>query len=349
MPGAYSVRPRDGGYSIRGFAASCGYASLRFAYRRSQVPAAFADVDFARMTDPVQRPIREANVPAPIGGSSVTEKPVIELHCLQDDGKLVALTPGTSEHIPFGQRDSCRLSFHRNRIPPDSGEQRLQLTVTVTALGGAERGEAHIGQQLRMRHGPDTEVIWIRGAKEQFDRIDIHVDQVIDEELYSLGNHRTIALTSAQWSVITEDADFRFYATAAIPGSLYRFSSDPGDLGTGPLSLNFGVLSRLTWLDSDGHEGLVGLEAGVMGMGLATDRERQLALVLGVGIAIPIGNPNQPTQAAINIHAWFSYTVGDRTAPLLNDMGQFEREVKLNPWAFVFGPSITVGSIGVFL
>ena len=349
VPGAYSVDARDDGFSIRGFAASSGYASLRFGYRTSQVPAAFADVDFAHVSDPVQRPIREANVPASIGGSTVTAKPVIELHCLNDKGKHVALSPGTTEHVPFEQRDSCRLSIHRSRIPADGGEQRLQLAVTVTSLGGVERGEAHINQQLHLRHGPETDVIWIRGAKEQFDRIDIHVDQVIDEALYASGSQRTIALTSAQWSVITEDADFRFYATATIPGSLYRFSSDPGDLGTGPLSLNFGVLSRLTWLDSEGHEGLFGLEAGVMAMGLATDRERQLALVTGIGIAIPIGNPNQPTQAAINIHAWLSYTVGDRTAPLLNDEGAFEREVQLNPWAFVFGPSITVGSIGVFL
>ena len=192
-------------------------------------------------------------------------------------------------------------------------------------------------------------MIWIRGAKEQFDRIEIRVDQILDDVMYALGSRHTVALTSAQWSVVTEDADFRFYATATIPGALYRFSSDPGDLGSGPLSLNFGVLSRLTWLDSDGHEGLFGLEAGVMAMGLATDRERQLALVFGLGIAIPIGNPNQLAQAAINIHAWASYTVGTRTAPLLNDMGEFERQVMLSPWAFVFGPSITVGSIGVFL
>jgi hypothetical protein len=349
VPGVYTVQVRDGGYTIRGVAASSGYGSLRFAYRTSEVPQAFAEVDFAHISDPVQRPIREANVPAPIGGSSVTDKPVIELHCLNGDGKLVALAPGTSEHIPFEQRDSCRLSFHKSRIPQDAGEQRLELVVTVTNLGGSERGEAHVGQTLHLRHGPDTDVIWIRGAKEQFDRIDIRVNQVVDETLFLAGNRRTIALTSAQWSVVTEDADFRFYATAAIPGSLYRFSDDPGDLGTGPLSLNFGVLSRLTWLDSDGHEGLVGLEAGMMGMGLATDRERQLALVFGVGIAIPIGNPNQPTQAAINIHAWMAYTVGDRSAPLLDDQGQFDRDVKLNPWAFVFGPSITVGSIGVFL
>lgn len=349
VPGAYAVQLQNDVYTIRGVAASSGYASLRFAYRTSRVPPAFAEVDFAHVRDPVQRPIREANVPAPIGGSTVTDKPVIELHCLNSEGKLTALVPGMTEHVPFEQRNSCRLSLHRNRIPQDAGEQRLELTVTVTNLGGSERGEAHVSQTLHVRHAPETDVIWISGAKEQFDRIDIRVNQVIDESLYTAGMQRMIALTSAQWSVITEDADFRFYATAAIPGSLYRFSDDPGDLGTGPLSLNFGVLSRLTWLDSDGHEGLVGLEGGMMGMGLATDRERQLALVMGVGIAIPIGNPNQPTQAAINIHAWLAYTVGDRTAPLLNDEGEFERDVKLNPWAFVFGPSITVGSIGVFL
>jgi len=349
VPGAYSVTARENGYAIRGVAASSGYASLRFAYRTSQVPALFADVDFAHMSDPVQRPIREANIPAPIGGSTVTDEPVIELHCLNDDGKLTALPPGTSTHVPFEQRESCRLSFHRNRIPVDGGEQRLQLTVTVTSLGGVQRGEASINQTLHMRHGPETDVIWIRGVKEQFDRIEIRVDQILDDAMHGSGSRQTVALTSAQWSVVTEDADFRFYATATIPGALYRFSSDPGDLGSGPLSLNFGVLSRLTWLDSDGHEGLFGLEAGVMAMGLATDRERQLALVFGLGIAIPIGNPNQVTQAAINIHAWASYTVGTRTAPLLNDMGEFEREVTLSPWAFVFGPSITVGSIGVFL
>jgi hypothetical protein len=124
---------------------------------------------------------------------------------------------------------------------------------------------------------------------------------------------------------------------------LYRFSDDPEDLGTGPLSLNFGVLSRLTWLDSEGREGLVGLESGVMGMGLASDKD-QLAIVLGLGIAIPIGNANTIAQAAINIHAWLSFSLGKNTAEKMN--GQ---SIKLNPWAFVFGPSITVGSVGAFL
>jgi hypothetical protein len=349
VPGAYAITQTPEGYTIRGASASGGFTSLRYAHRASHVPDAFASTDFAHLSDPVQRPIREASVPAPIGGSSVTTKPVVELRCAREYSKVAMLASGTVHHIPFDQRNSCRLLLHRRRIPADSGEQRLELTVTVTSVGGGERGEAHLNQQLRLRHGEATDVIWIRGAKEQFDRIDIQLTHVVDESLYSNGVAEPIALPSSQWTIITEDADFRFYATAAIPASLYRFSSDPGDLGTGPLSLNFGVLSRLTWLDDSGHEGLIGLEGGVMGMGLATDRERQLALVMGLGIAIPLGNPNQPTQAAINIHAWLSYTVGSRTAPLFDDMGVFQREVQLSPWAFVFGPSITVGSIGVFL
>lgn len=349
VPGAYSITQRDDGYFIRGASASSGFTSLRFAYRAAHVPDAFSNTDFAHLTDPVQRPIREANVPAPIGASSITKAPVVELFCIDEDDKLQALLSGSAEHIPFDQRDSCRVLIHRDRIPADSGEQRLELSVTVTTLGGAERGEAHLSQQIRVRHGSDTDAIWIRGAKEQFDRIDVRLTHVIDEALFARGLPTPSALPSSQWTIITEDADFRFYATAAIPGSLYRFSDDDGDLGSGPLSLNFGVLSRLTWLDDDGHEGLIGLEGGVMGMGLATDRERQLALVFGLGIAIPLGNPNQPTQAAINIHAWLAYTVGSRSASLFDEMGGFQRKVELNPWAFVFGPSITVGSIGVFL
>jgi hypothetical protein len=124
---------------------------------------------------------------------------------------------------------------------------------------------------------------------------------------------------------------------------LYRFSDDPEDLGSGPLSLNFGVLSRLTWLDSEGREGLVGLESGVMGMGLASDND-QLAIVLGLGIAIPLGNANTIAQAAINIHAWLSYSLGKNEAEKMDGTPH-----TLNAWAFVFGPSITVGSVGAFL
>jgi hypothetical protein len=341
VPGAYLVSRGEDGFHIRGVYGAGGFAALRFAYRIEGLPPSFQDIDFALVTDPVQRPLREASVPLPIGGTSMTKHPIVELYCAREKGKLSWMEPGLSHHIPFDNRDSCRLLIHRERIPREAGEQRLDIEVTVNAVGGEPRNDARAMHHLILRNGPDRDVIWLRGAKQQFDRYTVNVTHVVNEALFMIDRGPQLQLPSSQWTIITEDADFRFYATAAIPASLYRFSDD---LGTGPLSLNFGVLSRLTWLDDNGHEGLVGLESGVMGMGLASDQD-QLAIVLGLGIAIPLGNAYTLGQAAINIHAWLAYSLGKNTAvdPETN------KDVELNPWAFVFGPSITVGSVGAFL
>jgi hypothetical protein len=249
-------------------------------------------------------------------------------------------------HIPFAERDSCRLKLHRERIPAESGEQRLDVDISITAVGGQDRPEGHLSEHFTLRHSEELEVIWIRGAKEQFDRINVRITHILDETLFGGDVRRRLELPSSQWTVVTENAHFKFYATAAMPASLYRFS---GDEASGTLSLNLGLLTRITWLDREGHEGILALEAGMMGMALADQVQRQLAIVGGLGITIPLGNVNQPTQAAINIHMWGSYTVGDlyiykdpRTGvPFDGGNGK-----KVSNWAFVFGPSITVGSIG---
>ena len=349
VPGAYSVTRSEQGYLVRGVYAG-GYAGLRFAYRISGLPETFADTNFGVVSDPVQRPIRQASIPAPIGASTLTDQSIVELFCKNSAGKVTLMIPGSTEHIPYRERNSCRLVLHRERIPEEDGDQRLDIDVTVTAVGGVERPEAHWSQHLLLVHSNQQEVVWIHGAKEQFDRINIRITHVIDESLFGGETRKHVELPSAQWSVVTENANFKFYATAAIPASLYRFSNDENDLGTGPLSLNFGVLSRLTWLDSEGHEGLVAIEAGMMGMGLATDRDRQLAIVSGLGIAIPLSNANTATQAAVNIHAWVAYTVGKRYGKLLDEDGNvIDPKYRLSNWAFVFGPSITVGGLGALL
>jgi hypothetical protein len=347
--GAYSVVTSPSGvYSIRGEPTSGGYTALRFAYRSTSVPKEFADESFGTLVDPVQRPIREASIPAPLSASSITQKPMIQLFCRGDDGKVVPMEPGTAPHIPFGYRDSCRLVIYRNRIPAEAGEQRVDIDITISNVNG-ERPEATKSHHMVLRHGDAPEVIWIRGSKQQFDHINVRVTHVIDESQYLARQSGRLDIPSAQWTVVTEDANLKFYATATIPTALYRFSKDPQDLGTGPLALNFGVISRLTWINNDGAEGLLGLEAGMVGMGLATDKARQLALVGGIGLSVPLGNANQTTQAAINIHAWISYTVGELTGKLLKPDGTVDKEIALNPWAFVFGPSITVGNVGTFL
>jgi hypothetical protein len=348
VPGAYTVTNDKGTFHIRGEHTSGGYTALRFAYRSTIVPKEFAETGFGTLLDPVQRPIREASVPAPLSASSISQKPMIQLLCRGKEGRVWPIDPGTAPHIPYKNRDSCHLVVHRNRIPAESGEQRVDIDITVSNING-DRPEATKSHHLVLRHGNEPDVIWIRGVKQQFDHINVRVTHVIDESQYVSRPSGRLDLPSAQWTVVAEDARFKFYATATIPTALYRFSHDPQDLGTGPLALNFGVISRLTWLDSDGAEGLVGLEAGMVGMGLATDKSRQLALVWGLGLSVPLGNVNQPTQAAINIHAWVSYTVGGLKGNLLNDDGTVDRTIDLNPWAFVFGPSITVGNIGTFL
>jgi hypothetical protein len=349
LPGAYTVKKLADGYHVRGVYTSGGYTALRFAYRVASLPETFRDTDLATLVDPVQHPIREASIPAPLGASSVSKSPIVEFKCSFGKHGVRSIPSGSAPHIPFKARDSCHLIIHRDRIPAENGEQRIDIDISVSTASGNDRGEAKRSEHLIVRYGPSKDVIWVRGAKEQFDKISVRVTHVVDEAQYVGRTHR-LELPSAQWTVVTEDARFRFYATATIPTSLFRFSDDPQNLGTGPLALNFGVLSRLTWLDSDGREGLIGLEGGVMGMGLATEKDRQLALVAGFGISIPIGNVNQPTQAAVNIHAWGAYSLGDRVGQLRDTLGQpTGPPISLSPWAFVFGPSITIGNVGTFL
>ncbi|MEY4581554.1 MAG: hypothetical protein RL701_6257 [Pseudomonadota bacterium] len=345
VPGAYVVTRGQDGYQVRGVYAAGGYAALRFAYRIAGVPDAFADTDFGQIVDPVQRPIREASIPAPIGASSVTDRALVELFCKDSTGKLTLIGPGSPVHIPFRERDSCRLVLHRERIPAESGEQRLDVDISVTSVSGGERSDAHLSEHFLLRHADEREVMWIRGARDQFDRINVRITHIIDESLFDNDVRRRLELPSSQWTVVTENAAFKFYATAAIPASLYRFTGR--DKGSGTLALNLGLLGRLTWLDDDGHEGLLALEAGTMGMGLADSTNRLLAIVAGLGISIPLGNANQATQAAVNIHMWLSYTIGSPSNAATVDMMDTDQSV--SHWAFVFGPSITVGSIGALL
>src|SRR5690606_39060627 len=101
VPGAYSVLfAEDGTTRIRGVYASSGYTSLKLGYRVAGVPDAFADVDFATLTDPIQRPIREANLPIPLGASSEADKPIVELRCATDGGQVERIAPGQTRHIP---------------------------------------------------------------------------------------------------------------------------------------------------------------------------------------------------------------------------------------------------------
>jgi hypothetical protein len=109
------------------------------------------------------------------------------------------------------------------------------------------------------------------------------------------------------------------------------------------LSLNFGVISRLTWLDLEGHEGIVGLEGGVLVKSLGNSLSQNgqalstvgVGLVLGVGLSVPIANRSSIAQASIDLHFWGEMDLASATSA-----GRF---------AIVFGPSISIGNVGTNL
>jgi hypothetical protein len=349
VAGAYEVSQRDRLTRIRAAKGAGGYVALRFAYRDPALPGRFAQADLAHLVDAVQRRLEEANLPAPIGASVAGARPIIALECRGESGGFFTLPVGETTHIRFDRRDSCRVVIHRRRIRAEDGEQRLDLAIEVISTGGTSRPEGHLTHRLVMRHGEEDRVIWISGVQAQYDRINVRVTHVVDETQYLRGQEERLALPAAHWTAIVADTHFRFYATAAIPVSLFRFAADPKGVGNGSLSLNVGMLSRLTWLTRDGTEGLFGLEAGVMGMGLAADNQRQLNIVAGISLSVPLGNARQLTQAAVNVHAWAAYRLGSQSAELPAPLGGVPETIQLEPWAFIFGPSITIGNIGLDL
>ncbi|MGC4066673.1 MAG: hypothetical protein QM784_18965 [Polyangiaceae bacterium] len=345
MSGVYTVTERGGRMWVRGDAGG-GYVLLQFALRDDSLPGPLAKADLAHVEAPVQHALREVNVPTPIGIVDST-RPVAEVLCTDARGRPVKVVPGIPLHIPFAQRDGCRLILHREHIPSENGEQRLNVTVDVTSAAGAGRPEGHLAHRLKLRHGREPRVIWLRGVQAQFDRINVQLTHVTDESQYLQDGGERFEIPAGQWTVVVENTSFRLYATAAIPVQLFRFSNSARGAGSGPLALNLGVLTRLTWITQDGAEGILGLESGVMGMGLSTSNTRQLNLVGGLGLRMPLGGSGA-SQASVNIHAWAAYRLGDESAAKLDANGNVVpgEYVKVHHWSFIFGPSFTFGNLG---
>jgi hypothetical protein len=231
--------------------------------------------------------------------------------------------------------------FHRERISPEDGAQRLDLVIDVARIDGESRPDGHVAQPMVLRPGGQPRYAYIKGVKGQFDRVTVRLSQANDESHYAGTGEIRLEAPSVQWSVIVGEGHARIYATTAIPTGLYRVSDRAH---SGILTLNFGAIGRLTWLDSEGHDGFLGLEAGVMAVGLANDISAtgapltQVATVWGIGLSVPIANRSLATETSINLHAWAEYEIS-------RDIG----EEPGNPFGFVFGPSISIGNVGANL
>lgn len=343
VEGAYRVRLAEGKAYVQAEEGAGGFVALRFGYRVEALPPAFAATDLAVVTEPLQRPIREASVPAPLATSLDGAEPLLELVCVNRDGNPHRIPPGAETSIPFAQRDSCRLIIHRERLKAEDGTQDIAVDVGITKVDDSPRTDSHQLERMVIRAGKQPRTFWIHGIKAPFDRLSVRVSHVIDEDHDVGGSDLHVNLPAAQWAVVAGQAHLRFYATAAIPTGLYRITA-PSDV----LTLNFGALSRLTWLDHEGHEGLVGLEAGALGIGLAATPgfPRTLAILGGLGVAVPIGNRGDTSQASVNLHAWIAYEL--RSSFSYTDPAT-GNNLTASHWSFLFGPSITIGNIGTDL
>jgi hypothetical protein len=296
------------------------------------------------VSERVQRAVREASVPAPFSTSAEGPAPLAELVCNDAEGRPQRVAPSRLHRVPFDAKDSCRLIIHRDHIRPEFGLQEVLLEVEVTRADGARRADSSFTERLVLVPGADARVIPLRGGSDEFDRILVRLSHVLDESRYALNPTSRQGLPSVQWTLAITGGRLRLYATAAIPAGLYRMNKP-----TGQLTLNFGVLSRITWLDDRGKEGLFGAEVGLMGMGLiqrpgAVDYPPTLGAVAGLGVRVPLGG-----GAAVGVHVWGAYEFRDdfhyHVDPDNPALGQ-RRARKL---AFIFGPSISVGNVGVNL
>ena len=333
--GAIAIAPIEGVYTVdhagkvRGVPTAGGVVAMRVVLLR-QLPPPLGDIDLATVTEPVERPLHEATSFAPLFGKD----PLVELLC--DDGSgPSAIAPGATAHIPFDHKDSCRVVLHRERLAPALGEQKLTLEVDVTRVDGSPRSEARVSRRLHLSHDDAPRMLWLRGADGRFDRYTVRLSQDDDEHVHE------DELPAAQWSIVTGRGRARVYATSAIPTGLYRVADHDH---SGILTLNFGVLARATWLDSLGREGILCAEAGALTVGLANDTSAsgksltQVATVAGLGLSVPIANRALAAETSVNLHAWIEF---EPSRAFGSGSG--------SAWAFVFGPSITVGNLGADL
>ncbi len=334
VEGVYTVAEEKGVQRVRAVGPAGGIVALRFAIRSTQLEGDLATANLGIVRGAVQRAMRPGNVAAPLPG-------VVELKCVDRKGRTRTIAPGLAVQVPFGERDGCFVSMNKDRLPREDGVQKLVLDVDVTRLDGTARPEAHLSEQTSLRPATGTRINFIKGAKDPFDRVVVRVSHAQDEQHYAAKSEQPLTPPAEQWALTMGTASARMYLTATIPTVLYRVSEKQS---SGILSLNFGVLGRLTWVDSDGFDGILAIEGGVLGVGLAPvdtsasgQSLSQVASVIGLGLGVPIVNRAAITQTSVNLHAWLEYEI----SRAIGGTG--------SPFAFVFGPSITFGNVGTYL
>jgi hypothetical protein len=339
VEGVYRVETVGRSTLVVGDEFAAGVSTLRFGYRNPTLPGPLKDLDLAVLEDPLGRPIHEVNIPAPIAGTLAHPEPLAQVIC-SEGAHVVALVPGETAHLPYSMRDGCRLVVHRERLSPEYGTQKLMLEVDIMRADGTSRSDVHASQTLILRAGKEPLDAWLHGVQAPFDRLVVRLSHIADESHYTGAAEMLTTEPALKWTAVLGTGRARLYAAPTIPTGLYRFGDKEH---SGLLSLNFGVISRLTWLDDEGHEGFLNLEFGLMVIGLASQSTTgqslsQAGAVLGVGIGIPFANRSSATEASINLHLWYE-----------RDLSTPDSTSSSQPWSIIFGPSISIGNVGTNL
>jgi hypothetical protein len=340
----YEAKREGQSTTVQGDANAVGLVALRFGYRMPTLPAPLDKVDLAILYDTLQRSVKEANIPAPFGLSAFTAIPLVELECNENAQTVRRATPGVTLTLPYSERDACRLVIHRERLSPEYGTQKLSLDIEVNKLDGTARPDGRVTQTLILKAGPEPRISWIKGVVAPYDRVVVRLSHVADEAHYLGATDIITGTPTVQWTILFGTGHVRLYATTAIPTGLYRFGNSTG---SGVLSLSLAVITRLTWLDSEGHEGLLGLEGGIMAFGFTNSQAQTITeagVIAGIGLSIPIAGAGSPTQASINLHAWWEQRISQPVTIVATPSSPTPE--KASAAAIVVGPSISFGNIG---
>jgi hypothetical protein len=335
VEGVYSVRhDAANGYHLQGHATATGWVALRLVMQDQRLPPSLRELALAEFTENIDHGLRAANVPITLAAHDTS---LVELLCSVDDHGPRRQVPGHVSSVPFERRDSCHLVLHREKLEASNGQQALRIVATVQAVDGQARPEALIDQVVHLRPSSTPREVFFGGVVAPFDRVVVRVSVLADDPHYSVATEEKIGAPPLQWSLIMGTSKVRFFATTVFPTGLFRIA-DKGHSGI--LALNSGVLFRFVGLSSEGRQTPVGLEAGVMWLGIIGDQTTstlgQVGLVGGLSISVPLANVSRFSQASISLHAWAEYEV---SRALLKTGGR--------PWGFVFGPSLSLGDVGV--
>jgi hypothetical protein len=328
LPGYYGIRRVDGVTYIRGENRTVGEIPLVFAYQPAGLAGGAPLVTFE---SDEHFPVRAVNVPVSLAADDPRTGKMISLICRDSSGAEREIAPGDFVSLPWSSRGSCHLRVDRSVLTAEDGTQHIRVTLAITSPSGVVR-DGGFSRVMALSAAADTDALWFGPGNPMlpFDHISVHLSHD-DEPGYYVVSGGPSGIPSRRYQLVFGDARLRVYGSATVPTGLYRVTRG---VDSGVLQFNAGIIARLAFLDREGKEYPLDLELGLLGTDLSG--HAALSVVAGPGITVPLLNPQQAAQAAIGIHAWVEWAPG-RT-------GDGRR-----PFAFIFGPSISLGDFGANL